>query len=104
MDVAAIFPTAKAWPGQDFHLRMRRRIDRRRANSVPRAVLSLRDNLFDLRRRGRVSRAIRGRIYWFAVRSVYRGLNFSSAPHRRTCLGVGQGMFAMAALARSHAG
>ena len=31
-------------------------------------------------------------------------LDFSSAPHRRACLGVGQGMFAMAALARSRAG
>ena len=31
-------------------------------------------------------------------------LDFSSAPHRRACLGVGQGMFTMAALARSRAG
>ena len=83
---------------------MRRRIDRRRANSVPRTILSVRDHLFDLRRLGRVSCAVCGRIHRFTGRSVYRDPYFSYAPHRRACLGVGQGMFAMAALALSRAG
>src|SRR4051794_1272609 len=55
LDVAAIFSAAQTWRGKECGVRMRSRIDRRRANSVPLAVLPLRNYLFDLRRRGSFS-------------------------------------------------
>src|SRR5689334_6947607 len=77
---------------------MRRGVIRRSADSVPLAVLSLRDHLFDLRRGGDLSRAVRGRIHRAASRRVHRDPRLPPPAHRRTRLGLGQRLFKLGAM------
>ena len=99
MGVAAIFPAAKAGRGKKRDLRVRGGIHWCSARSVPVTVLSLRHHLFDIRRRGGISRAVCRRVYRIARGRVHRHSDFLVPVDRGSCLGVGQGLFAMGAVA-----
>ncbi len=76
--VAKIFSAAQAGRAEKCDLRMWRRIRRRSPNSVPVAVLSLRDHLFDLRRGSDFSGSVCGRVHWVAGRRVHRDSGVSA--------------------------
>ena len=97
--VATIFPAAKTGRGKKCDLRVRGPIDWRSARSVPVTVLCLRHHFFDFRRRGGVSRALCRRVYRIARGRVRRHSDFLVPADRGSCLGVGQGLFAMGAVA-----
>src|SRR6478672_9608804 len=76
---------------------MRDRIDRRIADPVSIAVLSLLHHFSDLRRRSDFSGAVRGRLHRFALRRVRRDSHFSPPAFGRTRLGLEQRLFRLGA-------
>src|SRR6476619_5900179 len=71
---------------------MRNRIDRRIADPVPIAVLSLLHHFPDLRRGGDLPGPVRGRIHGTALRRIHRDPCFPAFAFGRTRLGVEQGL------------
>src|SRR5260370_23826993 len=75
--MAEILSTAKTGCRKKCDLRMRGRIDRRGADSIPVAVLSLRDHFSDFRRGGDLSGAVFGWLHPSADRPGYPGSRVS---------------------------
>src|SRR2546423_616043 len=76
---------------------MRRGIARSGAGAIPIAVLSLLHHFSDLRRGGDIPGAVRGRVYWPAVRRVPCDSYFPALAARGTRLGLEQRLFRLGA-------
>src|SRR4051812_13545259 len=76
---------------------MRNGVDRRIADPVPIAVLSLLHHFSDLRRGGGLLGAVRGRVQWAAVRRVHRDSCVPASAFGGTRLGLEQRLFRLGA-------